>query len=131
MKNYKSKHGFYAILSIVGIVCISFILILNLWNTTTEREQKRSRTRVLEVVKALEANMSYEDVYQVFKEHKWSSFSEDNGVVNLWTKPQPLATNWIIRLLFEDGALVAIKFGTAEDVSKRPKDAPPDIIFRE
>ncbi|MCD6380651.1 hypothetical protein J7M07_09440 [bacterium] len=129
MQSFKGKFGFFIILIITVIACVLFALSLHLWHWTTEKDQKISQVNVLKIIAELEANMTKEQVCQLLKEHEWTSFRDKNGEIRLWTKPQPLPRNWIIRLLFDNNVLIAIKFGTADNISRRPKDAPPDIIF--
>ena len=129
MKNFKDILKFIWIPIIVVIVSILSVLALKVWNWTTEADQKVSQEKALEVIQALEPRMTRDQAYQVFEELGWTSYTEESNEIRLWTKPQPLATNWIIRLCFENDSLVAIRYGTADNISQRPKDAPPDDIF--
>ena len=129
MENKQKRPRFIWIPIIVIIVPILFVLALKLWNWTTEDDQKISQEKALKVIQAIEPRMTRDQVHQVFKEHRWTSYIEEDTEIRLWTKPQPLATNWIIRLCFENDALVAIRYGTADNISQRPEDAPPDDIF--
>lgn len=129
MKKSRVRAKYLVLLVVIG--CILAVLALKLLNLTTEKSQKQSRDSALSVVSVLKAKMSREDVYQVFEEYKWSSFADmGNDEVRMWTKPQPLATNWIIRLVFENDELMAIKFGTADNIYQRSEDAPSDILFQ-
>ena len=125
----KNKIKFLGVLALVVAVFVLSVLALKLWNWTTEDDQKISQEKALKVIQALEPRMTRDQVHQVFKEHRWTSYIEEDTEIRLWTKPQPLATNWTIRLCFENDALVAIRYGTADNISKRPKDAPPDMLF--
>ena len=129
MKNPNNKIIFLVILVIITAFSVFFVIALKLWQRTTVEDQQLSREKALNVIAALKPNMTRLQVYQVFIEHKWTSFGEEEDEIRLSTKPQPLATNWIIRLFFENDALVAIKFGSADNISQRPDDAPLDILF--
>ena len=129
MKNSKNIITLLVILVIIAAFGVSSVIALRLWHRTTIEDQKLSREKALNVIAALKPNMTRMQVYQVFGERKWTSFAEEDDEIRLWTKPQPLATNWIIRLFFENDALVAIKFGSADNISQNPEDAPPDILF--
>jgi len=127
MKNIHKKDFFVVLL--LASLPFCFIGILKLWQSTTEDEQRISREKLTKVTAKLKGGMSKAEVYEVFDDNNWTSFSEHGDEVWLSTKPQPLPTNWIVRLHFKDGKLAAIKYGTADNISKRPENAPPEQLF--
>lgn len=125
----KIKHiiSICGILILSAIPCVLFVVGLRMWHETTAEDQKISREKVQNVVSDLRLGMTKLQVYAVFEKHHWTNFSEEEGEIRMYTKPQPLPTSWIIRLFFSRDELSAIKYVSVDDISHHPEDAPPDV----
>ena len=118
----------FVILTLI-VFSVGFISALKLLNWSTMEDQKIARGKLIKITAELKPKMDKAEVYQVLDNHKWTAFSEQDNVIRLRTNPQPLPTDWKVRLFFIDNKLAAIKYGTADSILKSPKDAPPDRTF--
>jgi hypothetical protein len=108
-------------------ICVLFIVGLRIWHKTTLQDQLESQEAAMKVVSDLRLGMTKPQVYAVFETHHWTSWGDEGGEIRMCTKPQPLPTNWIIRLIFDGDKLSAIKYGLADNIFKHPENAPADI----
>ena len=118
--------------SIPFLILSFFVMIpvsLRILNQLSMPEQLRQREQLKLITADLELDMSRDQVFEIINKHKWplKRVSEDKNEIWLSTKPQLLATDWKVRLFFKDGHLNAIKYCNADNVSKHPDGAPPDI----
>ena len=108
-------------------ICVLFVVGLRIWHKTTLHDQLESQEAAMKVVSDLRLGMTKSQVYAVFETYHWTFWGDEGGEIRMWTKPQPLPTNWIIRLKFDSDKLFAIKYALADNISKHPENAPADI----
>ena len=90
-------------------------------------EQLKQREQLQFIASGMELGMTKTEVLGILKKQEWTSYQEMDGEIRLWTKPQPLPANWGVRLVFKDDKLTAVKYHNADNISKRPEGAPPDV----
>ena len=122
-----NKFKLFGISFLVITLCVLFVVSLRVLNRLTMPEQLKQREQLKMITSDLQLDMTRTQVLGVLRKHEWTSFNEMEDEIGLVTKPQPLPTNWMVRLFFKDDRLTTIKYCNADNISKRPEDAPPDI----
>ncbi|MHC4929362.1 MAG: hypothetical protein ACYTFU_06750 [Planctomycetota bacterium] len=125
----KDRSLFFGVPLLIVIMCVIFVASLRIWNKSTMPEQLRQGEQLKLITDDLKLDMSRTQTIEIIDKYKGSTIrvSEYEDEIWLHTKPQLLATDWKVRLFFNDNGLIAIKYCNADNTEKRPEGAPEDI----
>ena len=113
---------------LIGFTAIGIFLFTDVDPLVSREERMFWRSKASELTSELHVGMSRQQVNTILASYGWSNIKKEDNEIRIWTPPELRAGNWIIRITFDQDELRSVRFGTADNIYKRPEGAPPDIF---